>query len=133
MANKAVALAVVVLVAVAATTPDWTLVSPPGAPHRFFMDLGTVVREGDVMKAWVLHDFDDVQSLEPGTLYRSAKTLNLFRCAARQQRASEAIYYPGNMGGETVVESTVLSLQDLPWRDVAPGTINEDMMQRSCR
>jgi hypothetical protein len=70
--------------------------------YILYVDPGTVRRNGDLVKMWVLYDFRAVQTIE-ATSYLSAVWHQQFDCAKERSRHLAYTYFSGNMGRGDVV------------------------------
>jgi hypothetical protein len=83
---------------------EWRPISSAAGSGGFtiYVDPATVLRQGDLVKMWVLYDFRFVQAIK-GTSYLSATWQQKFDCAEHRSRHLSYKYHSDNMGNGKVM------------------------------
>jgi hypothetical protein len=100
---------------------EWRPISSAAGSGGFaiYVDPATVLRQGDLVKMWVLYDFRFVQAIK-GTSYLSATWQQQFDCVGHRSRHHSYKYHSDNMGNGKVM----LAGDDKgnKWNAVAPNS-----------
>jgi hypothetical protein len=115
----------------AANSADWQKV---GENDNFtsFVDVDTLLRSGDVVKAWVKAVFKAPQPMPDGNSFQASRELQYFRCTERQWAIKSIRFFKSTTFDDNVVLRDDVDEVELKWRDIAPGTVAEGMMEFTC-
>ena len=95
----------------------------------YYMDPGSVERDGERRLAWTVLDYREEQKLRDGSRYRSTHAQVQFNCKARVARLVHLTYYSGPMmGGKVVLRQGLM--QD--WFEIEAGSPMQRMAYRVC-
>lgn len=109
----------------------WALWEKVGAaqPFTHYVDRGTIVRVGDLVKLWFLDDYKTAQLTVNKKTFVSVKQQFEFHCTEKKGRAREAVAMAGSMGRGAVVWSDATVE---PWQDIVKGTMLADYWTVAC-
>ena len=105
----------------------WTLVDV-NDDSSVFSDLSTIRKDGNLVKMWVLYDFQKVKQLA-GVNSQSYKALYQFNCQEEMARTVGLFYYSKHMGSGNISFSN----SDISeWRLVIPDTVGHRLWSDAC-
>lgn len=93
-----------------------------------YADPTTIVREGDLVKMWVLFDFKTARTKE-GVSYSSAKAHMEYDCAGQRYEGLTVMYYSGNMGNGNVLDR---SSGKGNWLRISSGSLDQSLWKLAC-
>ena len=107
---------------------DWMSLGESDSGTTVYADPTTILREGDLVKMWVLFDFKTVRTKE-GISYSSAKAHMEYDCADQRYEGLAVMYYPGNMGNGNVLDR---SSGKGKWLRISPGSLDQSLWKLAC-
>lgn len=94
----------------------------------FYVDKSTIRKTGDMVKMWVLLNFNN--KLKHGkTSGRSSMSQDEFDCKEEQMRERYSARYSGDMGGGDVISSISTPSG---WQPVGPGSVGKTLWNIAC-
>jgi len=93
-----------------------------------YADLGTIRRNGNLVKAWHLNDFKTVQTVN-GVSYLSVKAQHEYDCTKNRERIIALTKFSGNMGSGKVVYK---DSDTRKWKLGSPGSASHDLGKLAC-
>ena len=94
--------------------------------YSVYVDLDTIRRKGELVKMWVLFDFDTQRVTLPRRVYLSMQSLEQFDCAEERSRMLAFTNFAGNMGtGDVVYSNTV----EGKWQPLPPESIGKGLWE----
>jgi hypothetical protein len=90
---------------------------------------------GGLIKAWVMHSFNEWQMTLSGDhkYYKSALQLDIFDCVRRTSDISQEVFYLGQNREGQVVRSSTYPSKSLNLTDVVPGSVGEGALNFACK
>lgn len=120
--------AVLALCSAAATAAQWVDIASPGAP-MLQIDAASVVREGDVARAWDKAVYPRDQVLGSGdTAYRSVRTLTGYHCVLRTSLPLARVFFTED--GRELLRSNVEGVEFS--QPVVPDSPRARMLELAC-
>jgi len=99
------------------------------------IDSDSIVPAGNgVIKAWIMHSFDEARTSKtyPAFQYKSTLQLDVFNCVERTSDTLQEVYYSeANRQGD-VIKSNSYSRKGLDFVDVVPGSVGEGQLEFAC-
>lgn len=115
-----------------AHSAEWEIVSYSGLDSydekTISIDKKSIAKEGIYKKAWVLEKYSNEIEFDKTIKYNSGKTLFYFDCNKKNAYITNVIYYLDGKG----VFFTNRKLEKNDFRDIAPETTGEDMLNFVC-
>lgn len=115
------------------TAGGWKYLSdgPAENPSAVYASSHSVMRNGNVVTAWIRWEFARPQADVYPLHYQSAVTREELDCDARAYRRSEVVYYTRNNLREKGPAFTALN-DDTNWKQAIPGTEPDAMLNWGC-
>jgi hypothetical protein len=88
-----------------------------------------LVREGNLVKLWVLFDYKSAQSVVADKPFMSSTTQYEFMCDGKQNRRISVSWHSENMGRGDIVFS---HSNPGKWEPIMYGTINAGLLEVAC-
>lgn len=111
---------------------DWVAIGSTESAGGFtvYLDHGTILRKGDLVKMWALYDYKTTQA-KAGNVYFSSEMQSEYDCTEERTRVLSYVEFSGNMGRGNVVSSG----SDVPntWISVPPGSVGQALWKIACR
>ena len=125
---KRLLLGLMLLVTAGAATAEWTSVGEDDA-LIVYVDIGTIRRNGNLVKMWDMLDHKTVQT-DAGGSYLSGKTQQEYDCKEEKVRRLAYLWFDGKMGRGKVVYSNG-NVKD-EWRPISPDSVSEALWKIAC-
>ena len=93
-----------------------------------YVDPDTIRRKGDLVKMWILYDFNATQTVLKKS-YLSSRSQDEYDCTEDRHRALATTSFSGNMGSGKVRSSYSIKGK---WEPVPPGTITQTLWKVAC-
>jgi hypothetical protein len=108
----------------------WSFVGSNSSGDSYFVDYGTIRRNGDYAKVAQKHIWKTPETFCNGSSpARSARFVGEYNCRTEQTRSLLSTAYSGpDLDGELVFGSDASS----PWRRVVPGTVGASILKGVC-
>lgn len=110
---------------------DWSFVGSDSDGNSYFIDYGTVRRDGDYAKVAQKHILKTPEILCNGTSpAQSALFVGEYDCGSEQTRSLLSAAYSGpDLDGELVFGNDASG----PWQRVVPGTVSASILKAVCK
>ena len=111
-------------------TADWSYVGSDSSGNLYFIDYGTVRRNGDYAKVAQKHTWKTPEIFcEAKSPARSALFVGEYNCRTEQTRSLFSAAYSGaDLDGELVVGRTASG----PWERVVPDSVGGSILEAVC-
>ena len=107
---------------------EWEPVNTNNSGETMYVDRGTILRTGDMVKMWALYDFTTIQSVW-NVSFMSRESQREYDCIGKRTRRITLTYFSGNMGSGTVVYSDA---DEHKWEPVQPHSVSEILWKVAC-
>lgn len=119
--SRVIYLALAILTIIPASASDWKAIAFEGGGFKFYVDLSSRVRSGDLVEAW-----QKQVEVFPSGERDFAKHLYVNDCRARRRALRSSIYF-GALGGIIAQRTRVDT--ELDWQPVIPDSPGEQFFQ----
>ncbi|MEO0317434.1 MAG: hypothetical protein RL404_1111 [Pseudomonadota bacterium] len=120
-----------------AAAVDWKLISETEDPDKvisWYVDMGSIVRDDDYLRAFLRTSWSMPQYAEDGTLYQSSTYLNYFDCDARKIAYTGNTYFAGDEpDGTPVHQEPENPVSRLKFQSVVPGSAGAMRLDFVCQ
>ncbi|HTV78912.1 MAG TPA: surface-adhesin E family protein [Steroidobacteraceae bacterium] len=115
------------------TAGGWVLISdgPLDNPSVVYASTHNVLRDGNVVTAWIRWEYSRIQAEIYPLHYQSAVTHEQLDCDARSYRRAAVFYYRRNNLEDKALQFTALD-DDTTWRLAIPGSEADAMLNWAC-
>ena len=109
---------------------EWVLVAKDKTDSGMttYVELDTILREGELVKMWALFDYKTVQT-KMGTLFLSKRVQRQFDCANERTRLLSVTWFLGNMGTGDI---SWRKDGKQKWQPVPPDSSNQGLWKVVC-
>lgn len=120
-----------------AAAADWKLISETEDPDKiisWYVDMGSIVRDDDYLRAFLRTSWSTPQIAEDGTIYQSSTYLNYFDCDARKIAYTGNTYFAGDEPeGVPVHQESENPVFRLKFQPVVPGSAGAMRLDFVCQ
>jgi hypothetical protein len=128
---KRLAFAVVLFALCGSALAEWTrFASNPSQKMTAYIDPATIERAGNIVRIWVLLDFEQVQMPRDHPAFSSFRSQKEFNCGKEQLRLRAVVAYSGNMGSGDVVEDIAGSTEE--WSAIPSNSLDAGFYRAAC-
>jgi hypothetical protein len=108
----------------------YSFVAPLNKFDTLFVQNKSIAKKGRFIKAWFFWNFSSPQKLEPylDKYYSHYLSLVYFDCAERVSATTQVLYYLDDANVQTFSSD----VEKILFREVAPDTVGETMLERVC-
>jgi hypothetical protein len=107
---------------------EWVEIGTSNIGATVYVDPDTIRRKGDLVKMWILYDFNATQTVLKKS-YLSSRSQDEYDCTEDRHRALATTSFSGNMGSGKVRSSYSIKGK---WEPVPPGTITQTLWKVAC-
>jgi len=109
---------------------EWTRFAIDGKGNTIYIDPESILRNGNLVKLWVLMDAKTPNETIDGVSFLSSRTLHQYDCRNERFRFLLFILFSGNMGSGHVVHSYNYVLD---WESVPPKGAARRLLNSVCK
>jgi hypothetical protein len=107
---------------------EWVEIGTSNIGATVYADPDTIRRKGDLVKMWILYDFNATQTVLKKS-YLSSRSQDEYDCTEDRHRALASTSFSGNMGSGKVRSSYSIKGK---WEPVPSGTMTQTLWKVAC-